>query len=172
MYHAYTHHVLKEVNPKAWDVAISTVAALHEALSDYFSCSYEGASKFGVKYVQTFAKALPLDMVRLGYLRNLESTSKIDSGTETEPHKAGEAWAAALWEIRATLGCSPDVAQCERADKILLATWASPWLDQVSPKTAGQHFAQAIIAAIEQSGTAEKAKQARSIFEHRGLKLP
>ena len=172
MYHAYTHHVLNEVNPKAWDVPISSVAALHEALSDYLPCSYEGASKFGVKFVQTFARDLPSAMAKLGYLRNLQSTSKIVSGTEIEPHKAGEAWAAALWEIRSTLGCSPDVAQCERVDKILLAAWASPWLDQASPKTAGQLFAQAIIAAIAQSGTAEEAKQARSIFQRRGLKVP
>jgi len=172
MYHAYTHHVLDQVNPKAWDIEISTVAALHEALSDYFPCSFEGVSKFGVKYVQAFAKHLPSDMKKLGYLRNLQSTSKIESRPDAEPHKAGEAWAASLWEIRATLGCSPDVAKCERADKILLAAWASPWLDQASPKTAGQRFAQAIIAAIPQSGTPEEAKQARSIFQRRGLKLP
>jgi hypothetical protein len=172
MYHAYTHHVLNEVSPKAWDVPISTVAALLEALSDYLPCSYEGVSQFGVKFVQTFAKDLPSDMVKLGYLRNLQSTSKIDSKTETESHKAGEAWAAALWEIRATLGCSPDVAQCERADEILLAAWASPWLDQASPKTIGQRFAQAIAAAIARSGTAEETKQVRSIFQRRGLELP
>jgi hypothetical protein len=117
-------------------------------------------------------KKLGPDMVKLGYLRNLQSTSKIDSRAEIETHKAGETWAATLWEIRATLGCSPDVAQCERADKIVLAAWASPWLDQASPKTAGQQFAQAIIAGIAQSGTAEEAKQARSIFQRRGLKLP
>jgi hypothetical protein len=110
--------------------------------------------------------------VKTGFLRNLQSASKIDPGTETEPHKAGEAWAAAFWEIRTTLGCSPNVAQCERADKILLAAWASPWLDQASPKTVRQNFAQAIIAAIARSGTAEEAKQARSIFQRRGLKLP
>jgi hypothetical protein len=172
MYHAYTHHVLKEVNPKAWDAAISTVAALNEALSVYLPCSYEGASKFGGKFVQTFAKVLPPDMAKLGYLHNLQNTSKIASETEIEPHKAGEPWAAALWEIRATLSCSPDVAQCERADRILLAAWASPWLDQASPKTAGQHFAQAIVAAIAGSGTAEEVKQARSVFQRRGLSLP
>ena len=66
MYHAYTHHVLKEVNPKSWDAAISTVAALNEALSVYLPCSYEGASKSGVKFVKTFAKVLPSDMAKLG----------------------------------------------------------------------------------------------------------
>jgi hypothetical protein len=170
MYHAYTHHVLNQLNPKASDAVIFTVAALQEALSDYLPCSYQGVSKFGAKFVEMRAKDLPSDVVKSGFLRNLQSTSKIDPG-ETEPHKAGEAWAAALWEIRATLGCSPDVAQCQRADKMLLEAWASPWIDQASPKTA-QHFAQAIIAAIARSGTPQEAKQARSIFQHRGLELP
>jgi hypothetical protein len=178
MYHAYTIHVLNAVNRKAWNIANITVTALHEALADYLTCSYEGTSKLGVKFVQSVAKDLPSYMVQLGYLRNLQSTSKIVSETETdpfktEPHRAGEAWAAALWEIRATLGCSPGVAQCERVDKILLATWASPWLDQASSsKTVGQRFAQAIIEAIAGAGTAEEAKQARSIFQRRALELP
>jgi hypothetical protein len=179
MYHAYTHHVLQVVNPKSYVSNIWTAAVLYEALSYYLPCSYEGTSKFGVKYVKTFAKDLPSDKVQLGYLLNLQSTSKIISEPEveppkeTEPHRAAEAWAAALWEIRATLGCSPDVAQCERADKILLAVWASPWLDQASSsKNSSSNFAQAIIAAIAGSGMAEEAKQARSIFQRRGLELP
>jgi hypothetical protein len=171
MYHAYTHHVLKEVNPKSWDAANSTVAALHEALSFYFPGSYEAKSKIGAKFVQTFAKELPSDMVKLGYLQDLRNTEKIDS-KEIEPHKGGAPWAAALWEIRAALGCLPDVPQCERADRILMATWASAWLDQASPTTVGQDFAQAIIAAITGSSTTEEATRARSVFQRRGLKLP
>jgi hypothetical protein len=62
VYHSYTHHVLNEINPKVWDAANSTGSALHEALSDYLPCSFEGASKFGINYVQTFAKELPTDM--------------------------------------------------------------------------------------------------------------
>ncbi|HVQ69869.1 MAG TPA: hypothetical protein VMT08_20450 [Bradyrhizobium sp.] len=171
MYHAYTNHVLAQVNPKIWDTPTSTGTALHAALSDYLPCSFQGVSKLGAKFVEILAKDLPSDTVKSGYLRDLQSTSKIDPGV-TEPHKAGEPWAAALWEIRTTLGCSPDVAQCERADKILLGAWASPWLDQASPKAAGQHFAQAVIAAIARSGTPPEAKQTRSIFQRRGLELP
>src|SRR5262249_41980312 len=178
MYRTYTTHVLNVGNPKAQHIPNLTVAALHEALADYLTCSYEGTPKLGVKFVQSIAKNLPSDTVQLGYLRNLQSTSKIVSETETdplktEPHKAGEAWAAALWEVRSALGCSPDVAQCEKADRIMLAVWASPWLDQPSSsKTVGQRFAQAIIEAIAGAGTAEEAKQARSIFQRRGLELP
>jgi hypothetical protein len=77
--------------------------------------------------------------MKVGYLRNF---------SETDP-EAREPWAAALWEIRAMLGCSPDVEKCERADKILLAAWASPWLDQSSPKTASQQFAQAVVRLLK-----------------------
>jgi hypothetical protein len=179
IYYTYTNHVLLDVNPKAKDAVMnestngdvmSTAAALIEALSVYLPCSYQATSKFGVKFVQTLAKDSPSAMVKLGYLHDLHNKREIAS-EETETHKAAEPWEAALWEIRATLGCSPDVAQCERADRILMAAWASPWLDQVSPTTVGQHFAQAIIAVITRSGTAEEAKRARSVFQRRGLNL-
>ena len=173
MYNAYTGHVLNEVNPKSWDSNMSTVAALDEALSAYLPCSYEATSKYGVKYIQIFAKELPSDIVKLGYLYDLQNTRQIAFEKGTEPHKAGVPWTAAFWEIRATLGCSPDVAQCERADRILLAAWGgSAWLDQASEKNVGQHFAQAIIAAIAETGTAEEATRARSVFQRRGLNLP
>lgn len=86
--------------------------------------------------------------------------------------KSGDApWGGAFWEIRAALGCRPDVARCERLDKILLAAWASTRLEGLS-NTVDQRFAQGIIAAIASSGTAEESEKVRSVFERRGLRLP
>lgn len=170
--------MLSEINKRSATVLSDwVVSAIAMALADYFPCSYQATLKLGVKFVQTFANLhLPPDFVKRGYLRDLangRSFVSIDekNSQKTEMHNAGEPWGGAFWEIRAALGCQPTIAQCERADKILLAAWASPWLEGPA-KALYQRFAQTVIAAVGSSGSPEEVKKVRSIFQRRGLRLP
>jgi hypothetical protein len=164
IYREYTARALAGVNAKAWDSG-DIGKAIEFGLTDYMPCSYQGTTRFGAKYVQINAKIMPADEVRRGYIYDLANQTKFVSGDGAAPP-----WGGAFWEIRTLLGCQSTVAQCERADKILLAAWASSWSDG-APKTADRRFAQAIIAAVGSSGSPEEIEKIRSVFERRGLEL-
>lgn len=126
--------------------------------------------------MRVLSKTLPRELVKRGYLRNVANQEKFVRDDErdtakTETHAAALAWSGAFWEMRTALGCEPTVPQCEAADKILLSSWAGPFMEG-APKSLDRRFVQAILDAFPSNRDVATRAKVRSIFERRGLKLP
>lgn len=173
LYHEYLQFMLKETNSTYFGSSSWKMKAIGAGLADYFSCSYLGAPKFGESFVKMFGEQLPAEFKR-GYLRNLANQRMFvaDSATavDQEAHNAGEAWGGVFWDARTILGCKPDVAKCETADKILLKSWRT--LSANPPDTADVRFARSIVQIVRESASADAADKVRDAFERRGLHLP
>ncbi len=173
----YTNRILVQTNPKIkWDNPSAKAQALLAGFRDYLFCSFLGRSIVGQEYVRVLSKTLPREIVKRGYLRNIENQDRFVRDDERDPaktemHAAGLAWSGAFWEMRTALGCQPTVPQCQVTDKILLSSWAAPFAEGAA-SSLDQRFVQAILNNLPSDGDAATRTKVRSIFERRGLKLP
>jgi len=176
IFRPYTHRILSQTNPKMWDNPSAKAQAIWSGFADYLFCSFLGRSIVGQEYVRILSKSLPREMVKRGYLRNVANQDRFVRDEERDPaktemHAAGLPWSGAFWEMRTALGCEPTVPGCEVADKILLSSWAGPFMEG-PPKSLDQRFVQAILSNFTSVEDAATRTNVRSIFERRGLKLP
>ena len=116
----YTWYVLKQSNRKEFDALWTSAASEFQGfaygLKFYFPCSYFKDPRIGKNYYALIKSGN--DSGGNPYLYNLADFRAFEPGGSSEPHKLGEIWGGAFWEVRNTI--SPD-----KADQIMLETWKS-----------------------------------------------
>jgi hypothetical protein len=128
----YTWYVLKQSNRKEFDALWTSAASEFQGfaygLKFYFTCSYFNDPRIGKNYYALIKSGN--DSGGKPYLFNLADFRAFEPGSVdvdiVEPHKLGEIWGGAFWEVRNTI--SPD-----KADQIMFQTWKSL---QPPPKSA------------------------------------
>jgi hypothetical protein len=163
IYRSYTHRALETIH--GWDYLDNRGwSAIESGLADYFPCSYQNNARFGERFVQKFASALPPEFNERGLLRDLTSKVRFDAVIDAEQHVSGEAWGAAFWDIRSLL-------TQDRADELLFKAWAQPTVEDKSKDTLmiWQGFAEEITKSAGKTLGAATEGEIRKIFSRRGL---
>jgi hypothetical protein len=116
----YTWYILKQSNRSefdaVWQSAASEFQGFAYGLKFYFTCSYLNDPRVGKNYYVLVKSGN--DSGKKPYLFNLADFRAFEPGNSdaSEPHKLGEVWGGAFWEVRNAL--SP-----EKADRIILDAW-------------------------------------------------
>jgi hypothetical protein len=162
----YTWYVLKQANPRGfqalWDSSANQFQAFSQGLKFYFTCSYLNDPYVG-KNFYSLADLSPTGPKR-EYLFNLAEFRAFDKGGDQalmEPHKLGEVWGGAFWELRTKFGQ-------EKTDRLIFEAWKRlrPVAGEVEkPK----FFVNAIIQTSTAAGNEEDAPTIREAFERRNL---
>jgi FlaG/FlaF family flagellin (archaellin) len=162
----YTWYVLKQSNPQAWGVFYGSEAAqfqgFGQALKFYLVCSHLDTPYVGRNYYALIGVP-PSDKSR-GYLFDLSELRSFDKkggGDAIEPHRLGEVWGGAFWEIRAKVGR-------EKADRLVFAAWKRLKPAPGELNKPGYYVAQ-LLAANTALGQEIDANVIREAFARRKL---
>jgi len=158
----YTWQVLKQSNPEAfqvlWDSPSNHPQAFGQGLKFYFVCSHRDDPYVG----RNFYRLSGSPDEHKGYLFNLNEQRQFDPKKEgdKEPHKLGEIWGAAMWELRKRLGQ-------EKADRLMMETWK-----RLKGTRAGfvqpAFYVDATVTTAETMGLV--GNEVREAFSKRGLR--
>ncbi len=169
----YSHRSLKEVNPHVFQNYNVESAALESGTADYLVVSYLGQAILGRGYVQAYKAQLPAEMVARGFIRATTNDRRFPppSATESdrEPHRVGEVWSGALWDLRVLLGCAASTPRCSAADRLVLDAWRSTPPQPTA--TIGPRFATNLVQKVRQADGEVRAAKMRAAFARRGLAI-
>jgi hypothetical protein len=160
----YTWYVLKQSNPLAFETLISLRSYQYQGftygLKFYFPCSYLNEPYVGRSYYSLSGET-GRDRSR-PYLFNLDQLKAFsNTQADREPHKLGEIWGSAFWEMRKKLGP-------KKTDRLLFATWRR---FQAVSRTLNKprFYVNTIMDAAKAGGNEQDIEVIRQAFASRNL---
>jgi len=160
----YTWYVLEQSNPLAFDTLFRMGSEQYQGFSYglkfYFPCSYLNEPYVGRSYY-SLSGGTARDRSR-PYLFNLDQLKPFSNTREDrEPHKLGEIWGSAFWEMRKKLGR-------EKTDRLLFAAWKRFHVD---PKNMNQPriYVNTIMDAARAAGNGQDIEVIHQAFASRNL---
>lgn len=165
--HAYTRRALDEQNPDQNFAIDQAMGAISSGIADYLPASFLGDPIIGRGFVKVFHDKLEPEMVKQGYIRTMENSKSFPIAQAGEAHVVGEVWSGVFWELRGFVGCAPSVPQCEKADRLIFATWG-----EVAPKpvtTFGKRFAVRLVMNTRTVAGTPIADRLQNEFMRRGF---
>jgi len=163
----YTWYVLKQSNPRAfqefWNSQAAQMAGFGQGLKFFLTCNYLNTPYVGKNYYSllqgTAVHRSPAYLFNLKELRAFDANAGSDA---LEPHKLGEIWGGAFWELR------------EKFDRAKVGRLAFQAWKQFQPVKAEldkpKHYVDVVVAAGASPDVALDPQVIRQAFERRKLK--